>query len=192
MPDSRNQPTSRAREAIAPHRWPAIWKNHGRWLRKVLRARLRDEDQVDEVFQEIALTVTRKPDRWPDADKVAPWLYRVTLQQICLFRRRQKATRTSTSRPFSNELDEPMGSIEEPVLILVNRENKRAVRQALEQLGGQDREILFLKHAEGWTYDEISRHTGITKDKVIYRIGRARNRLRNAICSSFVVDQENL
>ena len=71
----------------------------------------------------------------------------------------------------------------EPVEILIGLEDRQQVRAAMNLLNGQDREILFLKHAENWTYDQICKHTGITRDKVIYRIRRARSRLKTGLSS---------
>ena len=161
--------------------WTLIWRQHGRWLKRVLRARLRSDDQVDDVFQEIALTVSRKPERWPQPDKIAPWLYRVTLQHVFLFRRRKH--RGINDRESLDQQLEPLASIEEPVAILMSRESRQMVKRAMQRLGGQDREILILKHAENWTYEQISKHTGLSREKVVYRLGRARDRLRRTLCS---------
>ncbi len=160
--------------------WSLVWKNHSRWLRRVLCARLRCNDEVDEVFQEIALVVARKPDRWPDGEKIAPWLYRVAIQQVFLHRRKS----LNKHQPKTvDHLDEPITeSIEQPVTILMSRESSELLQMAMNQLCGQDREMLLLKHAEGWSYREISQRTGLTQDKVIYRIGRARTRLRQTLC----------
>jgi RNA polymerase sigma-70 factor (ECF subfamily) len=64
---------------------------------------------------------------------------------------------------------------------LTARETERLVREAVAEMAPQDREILLLKHAEGWSYREISELLGVTIDKVIYRLGRARRRLRQRL-----------
>jgi RNA polymerase sigma-70 factor (ECF subfamily) len=48
-------------------------------------------------------------------------------------------------------------------------------------LSAQDREILMLKHSERWTYREIAEYLGISADKVVYRLARARARLRQRL-----------
>ena len=83
------------------------------------------------------------------------------------------------------------GTSREPVEILIGLEDRQQVSAALETLNGQDREILFLKHAENWTYDEICERTGITKDKVIYRIRRARSRLKTGLSSINLKSEHN-
>lgn len=160
--------------------WPLVWKNHSPWLRRVLCARLHSNDEVDEVFQEIALVVARKPERWPDCEKIAPWLYRVAIQQVFLHRRKSLGRKHVSS--MQDREDPSTNSMEQPVSILMIRESSELLQKAMTQLSGQDREMLLLKHAEGWSYHEISQRTGLTPDKVIYRIGRARKRLRQSLC----------
>ena len=155
--------------------WPSVWETHGNWLKSVLHARLRSRDEVDEVFQEIALLIARKPCSWPAPDKIAPWLYRVTIQQVWLFRR--KRTQPKNAMSSNAQLDMAVADCD-PVQLLIGLEDQQQVRSALANMSGQDREILWLKHAEKWTYDQICDHTGISRDKVIYRIGRARRRLK--------------
>ena len=160
--------------------WSLVWKNHSHWLRRVLSARLRSHDEVDEVFQEIALVVARKPDRWPECEKIAPWLYRVAIRQVFLHRR--KSFRKISSHSIEDIDEQTAPSIDQPVSILLSQESGELLKKAMNELSGQDREMLFLKHAEGWSYGEICNRTGLTMDKVVYRVGRARKRLRKELC----------
>ena len=170
---------SEPRTPIPSIDWPRVWEMHGSWLKSVLRARLRSRDEVDEVFQEVALSVARKPCNWPNPEKVAPWLYRVAIQHVWLFRRKRIQ---SQHRHFQTQSEFDLAARQrDPAALLMELEDSRRVQNALSKLCGQDREMLLLKHAQQWTYDQICNHTGISKDKVIYRIGRARKRLKAAL-----------
>ena len=161
--------------------WPLVWREHGPWLRTVLLARLRDAHAVDEIFQEMALIVLRKPHRWPDKKKLGPWLYRVAIRQVQLYRRKRMSGRAGASLQQGWEpLD---ASAIEPAAWLIDREAESYVRAALGELSGQNREILMLRHAQNWTYRQIAEHLDISLDKVVYRLGRARRALKSKLMS---------
>ena len=61
--------------------WTAALARHDRWLRTVALARLGCRDAVDEVMQEVALAVFRKRSPLLDQERLAPWLYRLTVYQ---------------------------------------------------------------------------------------------------------------
>lgn len=51
------------------------------------------------------------------------------------------------------------------------------LRRALEQLKASDRELIVLKHFEGWTYDEMSERLDVPRGTVMSRLFHARRRL---------------
>lgn len=55
--------------------------------------------------------------------------------------------------------------------------NEEALRHAWEQLSAAEREVLFLWAVEGYTIDEISRHTQTPRGTLLARLHRLRRRL---------------
>ena len=163
--------------------WPSVWREHSSWLRTVLLARLRDGHAVDEVFQEMALNVASKPHRWPDPNKLCPWLYRVAIRQVQLYRRKRQRGPARLCRSMQEGLEPLDADAVDPVAWLIDRESARHVRTALAELNDQNREILMLRHAQNWTYRKIAEHLGVSIDKVIYRLGRAREELKFMLVS---------
>lgn len=162
--------------------WSAILAEHERWLRTVVYSRLREPDAVDEVMQEIALAAVRQAAPLRDADKAAPWLYRLAITQCLLYRRKCGRRRKLTDR-FTNACppsDHDTGS-PDPLHWLVAEERRGLVRKALSQLPGQDAEILMLKYTENWNYHQIARQLGISHSAVEARLHRARRRLREEL-----------
>jgi RNA polymerase sigma-70 factor (ECF subfamily) len=51
----------------------------------------------------------------------------------------------------------------------------------MSQLDEDDREILVLKHIEGYSYDELAETLGIGSGTVASRLYRARGRLKQAL-----------
>ncbi len=160
--------------------WSRVWDDHGRWLKAILISRVRDRELADELFQEMALVVSRNPQSWPDLDKVAPWLYRVAIRQFQLYRRKQARDQLQpVSLDQANLVStEMIQSDEQPLDWMLAMEARQQLRESLEQVSAQEREILMLKHGMQWSYREIADRLGISQDKVIYRIARAREKLR--------------
>jgi RNA polymerase sigma-70 factor (ECF subfamily) len=61
------------------------------------------------------------------------------------------------------------------------REEEGLVREALEQLPPEYREVLVLKHFDGWSYERIAELTGDTVGTLKVRAHRARRLLRDAL-----------
>ncbi len=164
---------------------PMALRQHDRWLRTVVYSRVGGSEGVDDVMQEVALAAVRHAAALPDAERIAPWLYRVAVRQSLLYRRKAGRRRKLTSGYAAQcppaEHDE---SSPEPLDWLLARERSRLVRTALEQLARRDREILLLKYAENWSYQQIAEHLGITPSAVEARLHRARARLRTELAAT--------
>jgi RNA polymerase sigma-70 factor (ECF subfamily) len=165
-----------------PIDWPSAMRQHERWLRTITLARLRSPEAVDEVMQEIALAAVRQAAPLADASKLAPWLYRLAVRQVLLYRRgcgrrRHMARRYATLLPTSCDVDQAANPLE----WLLSDERRARVRLALEQLPPREAEILMLKYAEHWSYQQIARQLGVSLSTVESRLHRARQRMRGAL-----------
>jgi RNA polymerase sigma-70 factor (ECF subfamily) len=159
--------------------WQATLAEHDRWLRTVLYARLRETDAVDEVMQEVALAAVRQAAPISDPSKVGPWLYRLAIRQVLMYRRTCGRRRRLTAR-YADRLrpTEADSGVPNPLGWLLQSERCRQVREALGRLSPRDSEILLLKYSEDWNYHMIAAHLGISHSAVETRLHRARNRLR--------------
>lgn len=170
--------------------WTAALEQHRPWLQKVLRCRIGDRHEVDDLLQEIALAVFRQSDPTinrngspksngvpEDPEKVAPWLYRLAVRQTVNFHRR--TNRKSEAKP-SAELD-PYSPDPQPLEWMLAQELQANLDNALAQLRPPDREILTLKYTENWSYDQMARHLGVPIRTIEYRLLIARKRLRQQL-----------
>ena len=64
------------------------YQEHESWLRTALQARLNSSDEVEEVLQEVAVAAAKQSVKEVPVDRTGPWLYRVALRQVMLFRRK--------------------------------------------------------------------------------------------------------
>ena len=177
--------------------WPTVLQQHKPWLQKVLRSRVGDSHEIEDLFQEIALAVFRqskeqrrsdgsvKPATVPsNPEKVAPWLYRLAVRQAVNFHRR--ANRKSQAKPVA-ELD-PYSHTPQPLDWMLRKEQQTNLQRALGELRPQEREILALKYTENWTYRQIAERLGVPERTVEYRLLHARKALRKNLT---LMDQDN-
>lgn len=160
--------------------WESTWEQHASWLRTVLQARLRNSVDADEVLQDVAVLAWRKREQLIDASRIEPWLYRIAISQVLMFWRKNKRTHHHVELSTHAESHEDH-STPDPADWVTKQEAHELVRKAMQRLPAQDREILLLKHVECWTYEQICNRLGITYDKVVYRVSRARDRLRREL-----------
>lgn len=64
---------------------------------------------------------------------------------------------------------------------LLARDELRIVHRALDEMPGEQRELLELAVVEGLAYDEIARRLGVPEGTVKTRVSRARARLRRGL-----------
>ncbi len=157
--------------------WTAELEQHEPWLRRVLRGRIGNRHEVDDLMQEIALAVVRQRALPDDPVRVAPWLYRLAVRQTINFHRQQG--RKSNAKPAAGL--EVAGDGHEPLDWLLSDEQSKIMRLAIGELRVRDREILMLKYTENWSYKQLADHLGIKVKTVEYRLMKARNRLRSLI-----------
>ncbi len=157
---------------------------HEAWLRTSLLARLGNQDEVEEIMQEVAVAAANQSAKSEVVDRVGPWLYRVAMRQMLLFRRktgrRKKLIKNVAEARQPTEEDLQARS---PLEFLCSLERQREVREAMAQMSERDRQLLLLKYVEGMSYGEIAAQVGVTASAVQSRLHRARGLLRKLLMS---------
>lgn len=154
-------------------------------LRRVLYARLGSVDEVDDVMQEVALALVKQQPDVADPAKAPAYLYQVAVRQSLMFRRTVGRRRNMEKR-FAETLNEDVQR--DPLDWLLADERRERIRQAMNDLTDDDREILLLKHGENMSYREIAETLSITESAVEARLYRARKRLRSRL-AALEIDQ---
>jgi RNA polymerase sigma-70 factor (ECF subfamily) len=163
--------------------WQAEFQRHERWLRSIVYARIGEPGAVDDVIQDVALAAVRQSSPIADSSKVAPWLYRLAIRYVLLYRRKMGRTRKLIDRYAERFRPSPSDDHVEanPLAWLLSKERRELVRLALQQLRGSDIEILMLKYTENWSYHAIAEHLAVSHSAVEARLHRARERLRSTL-----------
>lgn len=153
------------------------------WLRTVLYSRLGRADWVDEALQETSLAFWRA---WEKGGVAAwePWLHRVAANQAMMLRRRLGRARRLEERARTLPCPHGERSVD-PALAMVSGEERDALQQLMRELPAKDRELLMLKHVEGWDYRRMAATLGLSESAVATRLHRARQLLRSRWMKAF-------
>lgn len=182
MPTENPSPDSLAKRSEMTVCWQQVWRQHSGWLRTVIAARM-DSVWVDEVLQNVAIKAWERQSQLSSSEKLAPWLYRIAVQQVGLFFRETNRRRRMTAAIDVAETESIDVAQTDPLELLTQQEVHAQVRLAMQQLPAEQREVLMLKHTEGWTYQQLADRLGLKRDQVIYRVGQAKQNLRNQLDS---------
>jgi len=124
-----------------------------------------DADAAD-VAQNAFLDAFRHLGRFDETREFYPWFY-VLLRNRCFKQKAHPANRAGNS----DAVDTPQPAVASP-------EEMYDLRTALDRLEMADREIIVLKHLDGWTYDELAERLEIPRGTVMSRLFHARQRLK--------------
>jgi len=149
---------------------------------RFLNDRAEAEDVVTEVF---IMLINRKYTYQADT-KFTTWLY-VVVRNACITRLRKK-NRFSflwfTKQDDDNFSEWQVEDTKDlPSDEMINRERAKAVRTAIAQMRGLQKEALILREYECLSYAEIAEILDCTVDNIKVLIFRAREYLRNELVS---------
>jgi RNA polymerase sigma-70 factor, ECF subfamily len=131
----------------------------------LFRRRLNNPERAEDLVQETFLAVIRAASRYEPRALVRTYLYGIALNLLAAERRKFIANSTS-----GQSAPEPMtGGTPDSVLW---------VRQSMEKLEAQDREILMLREYEQLSYSEIAELLRIPQNTVRSRLFRSRLALK--------------
>jgi RNA polymerase sigma-70 factor (ECF subfamily) len=82
---------------------------------------------------------------------------------------------------FDEEIHTPGCEAANPAAMLEQTEDAEAIREAMEDLAVEFREILVLRHLEGLSYKEIADIAQIPPGTVMSRLARARARFKQCL-----------
>lgn len=156
-----------------------LWEQHRRWAAAVLMAHKPRDVDVEDLLQEIAMTLVRKIHELRDPSLFRPWLRTLAVNTAKTAGRRHKVRLRLTPTAPSVGLDElpDADSASE-------REAKAEGRRVLDlanRLHPDYREPLLLRCVRGMSYRQISKILDLPVTTVETRIARARRMLREEI-----------
>lgn len=140
-------------------------------LERFVRYRVRSRADADDVIQEALLAAYRGFGALRSADSFKPWLMSIARNKVNDYFRAQ-----------ARALDVPLDALDESALVAgrCGHEYASAVSDALERLGGQDKQILYLYFFRDLPQRDIARRLGIPLGTVKSRLHTAKRNFRRA------------
>jgi RNA polymerase sigma-70 factor (ECF subfamily) len=137
--------------------------------------------EAEDLVQETYLRALVRADRLAPDSNLKAWLFTV-LRNLWLnqLRRLRRGPQLSA---WDDELAEQVagGINDDPQVLSLREEQRRAVRRALDRLPGEFREVVVLRDLEDFSYREIADITGCPLGTVMSRLARGRQRLKSLL-----------
>jgi RNA polymerase sigma-70 factor (ECF subfamily) len=142
--------------------------NLAKWL-------LKNENDARDVVQDAYLRALKSFGGFHGSNG-RPWL--LTIVRNTAYNLIKKNQGAHLTTPFDEEAHVPDHESASPATLLEHDEQANVVRQAIDRLPDEFREILALRHLEGLSYKEIADVAQIAPGTVMSRLARARAKLK--------------
>jgi RNA polymerase sigma-70 factor, ECF subfamily len=153
-----------------------IFDEHARYVIRTLRHLGIAEADVEDVGQEVFVTVHRKLAEFEGRSKLRTWLYAICLRVASDHRRRAYVVRERVTDSPPVDTGERSGL--EPDTSV---ESRAFVRQLLSELDEDKRNVLVLYEIEGLTMREVAEVVGCPLQTAYSRLHAARDLLQAAL-----------
>src|SRR5437899_3327930 len=147
--------------------------NLDKWL-------LRNEQDAQDVVQEAYLRAFKSFSGFHGSNGRAWLLTIVRNTSYTLLKKNRAADLTTT---FDEEIHASGHELASPATILEHAEDAELIREAMDELPTEFREIMALRHQEGLSYKEIADIAQIPPGTVMSRLARARAKLKEYLAA---------
>jgi RNA polymerase sigma-70 factor (ECF subfamily) len=139
---------------------------------------LRDEDEARDAVQDAYLRALTYFQGFRGGDGRA-WILAI-VRNTCHTRHQRSRTAPITTS-FEDEQHTPEATDDSAISADAERIPVESVREAVEQLPWDFREVVILREVHGYSYKEIGQVVGVPVGTVMSRLSRARRRLRDTL-----------
>ncbi len=158
-------------------------------------------EDVEEICQEVFLTVIKSLDTFLGHSQFQTWLFRIAANKARDYRQKQHAAKRGggripvplvTAPPEDSESAftvDPPSALPGPDLALINAERISLVGQALEELGGPCQEIIDLRYFADLSYEEIAASLALNPKTVSSRLSKCLDKLE-AVARTLLAREE--
>ena len=168
MLESESQARESFNQAVVPHLDAAY--NLARWLAK-------NEHDAEDIVQEACLRALKYIRSRGEGDSRA-WLLRIVRNTF--YDSRRHSSRES-AEPFDTAVRNVASSAPGPETDLFREMDVELLRNAIQDLPDEYREVIVLREMEGLQYENIAEIANIPMGTVMSRLSRARTRLQEML-----------
>jgi len=149
-------------------------RRHKEKVRNIVYLTMSSSDLVDDIAQEVFITVYRKLKYFRFESQFTTWLYRITVNKCKDHLRKKNVRKIFMPLQEGGEVSHSVTSVEENDL-------SNIVMDAVSKLPVKLRVPLLLKDIEGFSYQEIAESLECEMGTVKSRIFRAREKLKTIL-----------
>ncbi len=147
---------------------------HKEKVRSIVYLTMSNSSLVDDIAQEVFITVYRKLKNFRFESQFTTWLYRITINKCKDQLRKKNVRRIFMPLQEGEEVSHSLTSVED-------NDVSKVVMEAVSKLPAKLRIPLMLKDIEGFSYQEIAESLECEMGTVKSRIFRARERLKTIL-----------
>lgn len=144
----------------------------------------RHPEDAEDVLQETLLTVARSIGDFRGGSSFSTWLYTIA-RSYCIKKRRKSKFAPTHEQSIEQDASREVARLEHPGEApddaVTNRELAATLRDAIQRLDSDQREVLLLRDVEGLKASEVAETLGLSVAAVKSRLHRARTRLRELV-----------
>lgn len=157
-----------------PKNIESIWEEFSKPLKSFIGRRVKDDQDVDDVLQNVFYKIHNNIRSIREADRIHAWVYRIARNAITDYYRTQK------SQGHTIELSEDMISENEDDLT-ANEEIAQCLKQMIDHLPEKDKQAILLTEFQNLTQKELSERMGLSLSGAKSRVQRARSKLKEML-----------
>ncbi len=162
----------------------AVYRSQSRELWALLYAHCNDAELAYDALQESFFRLQAYTG--PELRDIRSWLLKVGRNWL-----RDQARHKRVAANPVDYLDETVGESVNPASVVAHQELQEQVRAALDCLRPDDREVLVLRYALGWSSHRIADILELSTTAVDMRLSRARKRLAKIFEETGVQDDRS-
>ena len=166
QPDTEEATLPAFERLLLPHLSAAY--NLARWLTG-------DNQNAEDLVQEAYLRAWKSFDSFTGSDGRA-WLFSIVRNTCYTWLRRNGPGKLDDV--FDEEIHSDENETLNPETVLLQNQDRQLLREAVEELPLEFREVLIMRELEGLSYRQIADAAGLPVGTVMSRLARARKRLQ--------------
>ncbi len=159
-------------------------ERHSRRVKDYIRMMVKDDELAEDLFQETFIKAVRVIDdgRYTDNGKFLSWVLRIAHNQVIDYFRAQKQSKLINESEAGYDLFGSLKLADRNVEDRMVAEQIEAdVRQLIELLPEEQREVVMMRYYSGLSFKEIAEQTGVSINTALGRMRYALINLRKTI-----------
>lgn len=152
-----------------------LLRETARFLKPFLKQKLSAENEVDDLLQEILLSIHKARHTYDGLRPYKPWAYAIAKYRLMDYLRNHYADHLHTAKDMSELKDSLQDNVTE------YRISYESISGEISKLPGKQALIMQMMHGEGYTAKEVAEKIGMTESAVKAAAHRAYKTLKHQL-----------